>query len=103
MQAEDWADPHRRTLQVFLNGEEISERSESGERLSGASFLLLFNAGDAEAEFRLPGPPWAGEYEFVLDTRLPEGTSVPAPGPVEGGASVRLPDHGLMLLRKTRD
>jgi glycogen operon protein len=103
MQGGDWADPHRRTLQVFLNGDEIGERSAAGERLSSASFLLLFNGGDSEAEFALPGRPWAGEYEVVLDTRVPEGAPVPAPAPLEGGSSIRLPERGLMLLRKTHD
>jgi isoamylase len=103
MLGEDWADPHRRTLQVFLNGDEIAERGEGGDRLSGASFVLLLNAGDDEVEFQLPGQPWAGEYEVVLDTRLPQGIATPAPAPLEGGSSVRLPDRGLMLLRKTHD
>jgi isoamylase len=63
-----WLDPGLRTLGMFLSGDAIRGRDARGRPLRDESFLLLLHAGPERTAFRLPGTPWAGAYEVVLDT-----------------------------------
>jgi isoamylase len=65
-----WQEPDISTLGVFLNGDELPDRGPRGERVVGASFLLLLNGGAEPALFTLPDKPWGKEYELVADTGL---------------------------------
>ncbi|WP_328917998.1 MULTISPECIES: glycogen debranching protein GlgX [unclassified Streptomyces] len=56
------------TLGVFLSGSDIRQRDARGGPVTDDSFLLILHADHRPAEFRLPGAPWAGAYEVVLDT-----------------------------------
>ena len=49
----DWQ-AHAPTLGVFLNGNEIPDRTPDGDHISDDSFLVLLNAGAEPATFRLP-------------------------------------------------
>jgi glycogen operon protein len=44
MTQRDWTSADTKTLGVFLNGQEIRERTSHGEPIADDSFLLLFNA-----------------------------------------------------------
>jgi glycogen operon protein len=60
----DWGRQDARALGMFLNGEEISNHDRNGDRISGASFLLLFNAGHEPVTFAIPkllGRKWTLE------------------------------------------
>jgi isoamylase len=70
MDEERWREPDIATLGVFFNGEEIPDLGPRGERITGASFLLLLNGGAEPVSFHLPGDPWAKEYELVVDTGI---------------------------------
>jgi hypothetical protein len=60
------------------------------------SFLLLVNTGPAGISFDLPGPPYDGPWEVVLDTaRAPERTATAPDEPV------RMRPYSLCLLRRT--
>jgi glycogen operon protein len=56
------------TLGMFYAGDAIRARTRQGERITDASFLVLFHGGDQEAEFVLPAAPWATAYQRLFDT-----------------------------------
>ena len=53
MTQRDWEE-HGHVLGVFLNGQEIADRTERGEPIEDDSFLLLFNASHEDTTFTLP-------------------------------------------------
>ena len=79
MTQKEWQRDDGHTLGVFLNGEEISERTPEGQDIVDDSFLLLFNAYGESIPFTLPtrrfGARW--QVEIATGTGAPEGV-VPA-------------------------
>jgi len=79
MTQKEWQRDDGHTLGVFLNGEEISERTPEGQDIVDDSFLLLFNASGESIPFTLPtrrfGARW--QVEIATGTGAPEGV-VPA-------------------------
>jgi glycogen operon protein len=97
MTEEDWYAPSA-TLALYLSGRDIPGRDARGCQVTDDSFLTVLHAAAEPVDFRLPGPPWAGAYELVVDTSL-EDQSTP-PGTVhEGGCVVRVPGRSVLLLR----
>jgi glycogen operon protein len=95
MTDEDW-DAQGRAMAVFLNGDAITEPDPRGRRIVDDSFLLLVNTGPEGTSFDLPGPPYDGLWEVVLDTaRAPERAVMPPDEPV------RMEPYSLRLLRRT--
>ena len=95
MTDEDW-DAQGRAMAVFLNGDAITEPDPRGRRIVDDSFLLLVNTGPEGTSFDLPGPPYDGPWEVVLDTaRAPERAGAPLDEPV------RMEPYSLCLLRRT--
>jgi glycogen operon protein len=92
----DWSSPSARTLGMYLNGEGIRTRGPRGERITDDSFLLLLHAGDAAAQFKLPGAPWAASYRLELDTADPNVDSV---GELKAGEELTIEARSLVLLR----
>jgi glycogen operon protein len=64
----DWAVPFARALGVFLNGEGIPSRGQQGERITGPSLFVLFNAHFEAIDFRLPEALRSSRWKCVLDT-----------------------------------
>ena len=64
----EWAAQDLRTIGVGLVGNQITEPDERGRPIVGASFLLLFNAGDEPVEYRLDMRPRGHGWVRVLDT-----------------------------------
>ena len=66
MTDEDWNSGFAKSIAVALDGEAITERDARGERISGESFLLVFNAHFEPLDFHMPdfGERWLR----VLDT-----------------------------------
>ena len=65
------------------------------------SFLAVLHAGDRPVPFVLPAPPWAEEYEVVVDTSREEQDE--APGVVHrAGSEVTVPERSVLLLRVVR-
>ncbi|GAA3390080.1 glycogen debranching protein GlgX [Cryptosporangium minutisporangium] len=97
MSPEDWNRHDARTLGMFLNGEQIRNRTLRGERIVDDSYLLWVHAADGDLEVRLPGPPWAERYHVVFDTArpdLPDGGEL-----LDGGTSRPLSAWSTVLLR----
>ncbi|HEU5156316.1 MAG TPA: glycogen debranching protein GlgX [Streptosporangiaceae bacterium] len=72
MSDHDWEVGFANSLAVFLNGDAIDEPDRRGEPIRGDSFLLLFNADDADLTFTLPPARYGGQWIRVLDTANPE-------------------------------
>jgi len=71
MTESDWETGYAKSVAVFLNGEAISYPDERGQPVVDDSFLLLFNAADAEIAFKLPAAEYAERWEIVIDTTSP--------------------------------
>jgi glycogen operon protein len=95
----DWADGAARCLGVFLNGEEIPERSPRGEPIYDDSFVLLVNASHEDVTFRLPARRYGNRWLLTLSTAEPEASENSRAYPARGEA--RLPARSLLLLRRS--
>jgi glycogen operon protein len=62
----DWRTGYAKAIAILLNGDAITEPDRRGEPVSDDSFLLLFNASDAELTFGLAAAD--GLWACVLDT-----------------------------------
>ncbi len=94
MTQRDWTSPDTKTLGVFLNGQEIHERTDHGEEITDDSFLLLFNAHYEPVEFTLPARRIGARWEVELATGELDGQQFPA------RATVLVQHHSLVLLRR---
>jgi glycogen operon protein len=98
MTRRNWQDDGTRCLGVFLNGMEIPGVDHAGERITDDSFLVLFNAGGEEVDFRLPtrrfGAMWMVELTTAEPQRLPEGERVAPRG------TVPVPGWSVVILRR---
>ena len=71
---------------------------ERGRRVTGASFLLLFNAYVDAVAFTLPGKPWGSRWRPVLDTTFP---SPDAPsGTLDADGQLERPGLSLVVLQR---
>jgi isoamylase len=66
-----WSSPGVRCLGVRLNGDAINETDERGERIVGATLVILLNAGGEAIPFLLPATTAAERWETLLDTADP--------------------------------
>jgi isoamylase len=100
MTDETWRSSEQ-TLAVFLNGDQIPNKGPRGEPIVDHSFLLLLNGNSVPATFRLPGDPWAKEYELEVDTELgfvrPRGVEAPSIG---AGEELPMAPRSIVMLRK---
>jgi isoamylase len=88
MTQRDWQQPFAHVLGVFLNGQEIADRTPRGEPIEDDSFLLLFNAHYEDMTFTLPARRFGGEWMHELCTYEPQ---------LEPGAQ-RWPSRGQVLV-----
>ncbi|MDT3400224.1 glycogen debranching protein GlgX [Streptomyces sp. B1866] len=96
----DWFAPTA-TLGMFLSGRDIPQRDERGRRVTDDSFLVLLHAEEPAVECTLPPPPWAGEYELLVDTSREdqEDRGEPCGTRLRAGARVTLPGTSVWVLR----
>ncbi|MFH5210787.1 glycogen debranching protein GlgX [Antrihabitans spumae] len=98
MTPEDWDSGFGKSLSVFLNGDGIPEPNQRGERVFDDSFLLCFNAHDAELEFSTPGSLYASEWSVAIDTSEPTGL---ADVTLTAGEAITVAARSLLVLRRT--
>jgi isoamylase len=95
MTQRDWSRDDVRTLGVFLNGAEITNRTPHGDEIVDDSFLLLLNASPEPVTFVLPTRRFGARWQIELAT---------GKGAVEGTfaarTSVPVQDRSLTLLRR---
>jgi glycogen operon protein len=95
MTDEMWNSPDVRGLGVRLNGDAIQEVNERGERIVGATLLLLLNAGDERLTFVLPPTAVIERWDTLLDTADPWQLS----RRLRAGDRVDLQGRSMALLR----
>jgi isoamylase len=100
MTPEDWDSRFGKALTVFLNGDGIPYKDPRGERVTGDSFLVCFNAHHEDIEFTLPDGEDAGEWTVELDTATPTGVREDI-AVVPVGASTNVLSRSVLVLRKT--
>jgi glycogen operon protein len=95
MTSGDWRSGHP-VLGLFLNGDEIPQKSRRGEPIRDDSFLLLVNAHHEDTAFRLPvrrfGECW--EVEIATCHEIEPGTRF------EAHAEVPVMSRSMQLLRR---
>ena len=94
MTQRDWTSPETRTLGVFLNGREISERTPHGAPIFGDSFLLVFNAHSEAVVFTVPTRRFGSRWHVEL------ATGEAPNGPLGARALIAVDAHSLTLLRR---
>jgi isoamylase len=97
----DWYAPGA-TLGMYLSGNDISQRDAQGVRVVDDSFLVLLHAGAAPRPVTLPGPPWARDYELLVDTSREGEDAPPDAEPVArhaAGAALTVPGRSVLLFR----
>jgi glycogen operon protein len=72
MNEAEWRDGRVRSLGVLLNGTQISEPDERGQRIVDDTFLLLMNANGQPLPFQLPTLPSTRRWEVLIDTARTE-------------------------------
>jgi isoamylase len=95
MTQKEWQRDDGHTLGVFLNGEEISERTPEGQDIVDDSFLLLFNAYGESIPFTLPTRRFGARWQVEIAT----GAGAPE-GVVPARARVTLEGRSLVLFRR---
>lgn len=93
----NWERPLQRSIAVFLNGEGLPSQGERGERITDASFLVLFNANDVERRFSIP-PELA---ERIWHLELDSSDNKTSGAPVMGSLSV--PSWSVVVLQEGDD
>ncbi len=84
------------TLGVFLNGQEIPDRTPDGARVVDDSFLVLFNATPEPAAFLLPASRFGRAWVVELSTADPDAE----PAHYRFRAAVDLEPRSLLVLRR---
>jgi glycogen operon protein len=95
MADETWNSPEVRCLGVRLNGDAIDEIDERGERIVGATLVMLLNAGVNAIPFALPATAPAERWITLLDTADPWQP----PRSLRGGDRYQLQSRSIALLR----
>jgi isoamylase len=71
MTDDTWTSPDVRCLGVRLNGDAIDEIDERGERIVGATLMILINGGADAIPFVVPPTAAAERWEILTDTADP--------------------------------
>jgi glycogen operon protein len=95
MADDTWNSPGVRCLGVRLNGDAIDEIDERGERIVGATLVLLLNAGDKGIPFVLPDTTATERWMTLLDTADPWQPA----RTLRGAERYQLPSRSMAVLR----
>jgi glycogen operon protein len=95
MADETWGSPNVRCLGLRLNGDAIDEVDERGERVVGATLVILINGGPEAIPFVLPAVAAAERWETLTDTADPWESS----RLLRGGDRYQLQGRSIAVLR----
>jgi glycogen operon protein len=98
MTPEDWDSGFGKSITVFLNGDAIPEPDARGFRVVDNSFLLVFNAHDANLDFVVPEGPYGTQWKACIDTADPRGNTDLV---VHAGDKIALEARSVIVLRRT--
>ncbi len=97
MTDEEWDASFAKSIGIFLNGEEIPDPDQRGNRVVDDSFLLLFNAHWEPIDFVIPKGGWGERWRLELDT----AHDPPEPGKEwAAGESVEVEARSVKVLRR---
>ena len=71
MTEEDWDSGFGKSVAVFLNGQGIPGLDQRGQRVTGDSFVVCFNAHHEPIQFTLPPREFGAQWQVVIDTAHP--------------------------------
>jgi isoamylase len=97
MSPKDWALPNKKTMAMLLGGDAIPSLDRYGERITGATLLVLMNAHPTPVAFTVPTIEWGERWEVLIDTRSaePPDRSVPT----EAGERYSLEGRTMVVMR----
>jgi glycogen operon protein len=100
MSDHDWESGFAKSVGVFMNGQSIKARDLYGTRLVDDSFMVIFNAGELDLDWRLPERRWAPRWVVELDTADPATGTADRPSRyVDAAGSIPVSSRSLVLLR----
>jgi glycogen operon protein len=97
MQEDDWQKPFVKSLAYLLGGDAIPSKDERGNRILGASLLVLMNAHYEPVDYTLPSGTWGRDWYLLLDTSRPDEV----PSSTKAPPTYRLPDRALAVFQHT--
>ena len=100
MSEADWRAGFAKSLQVFLNGEAISEPGRHGERVRDDSFLLIFNAHHEGLRFTVPPERYGDTWLQVIDTAEPTPVEETGGRVCKAGETVAVDARSMRVLRR---
>jgi glycogen operon protein len=98
MTQKDWS-AGEPVLGLFLNGDELPNRSREGEPIRDDSFLLMFNASDDDREFTLPRKNMGESWTLELSTAEPEAAA--GSESYESHSAVPVQAHSMLVLKRS--
>ena len=99
MTQDDWDFAFGKALQVYINGDQITEPDARGQQVVDDSFLLMFNAYHEDIEFTLPSQNLGAKWEVLIDTT--ESLGYPAePEVIDAGGTKNVPARSTIVLRQ---
>ncbi|NLE72026.1 MAG: glycogen debranching enzyme, partial [Actinomycetales bacterium] len=96
MTSADWQESFAKAVQVFLNGEAITEPDPRGQPVVDDSFLILLNAAPNTVVFTIPPAEFGAAWTCVLDT---DGTLAPG-AVVKAGDSLAITGRSTLVLSR---
>ncbi|MBA9007994.1 glycogen debranching protein GlgX [Thermomonospora cellulosilytica] len=100
MNEADWLAGFAKSLQVFLNGEAISEPGRHGERIRDDSFLLIFNAHHGGLRFTIPPARYGDTWLRVIDTADPLLVEETSGRSYKAGETIAVDARSMQVLRR---
>jgi isoamylase len=98
MTEEDWETGFAKSISVYLNGHGIPGLDVRGQRVTGDSFVLCFNAHHEPIEFALPPAEFGAAWMPVIYTANgPDTTKEDTP--IAAGAKVTVEARAVMVLQ----
>jgi isoamylase len=100
MTEEDWHTGYGKAVDIYLNGDAITEPDTRGQKVRDDSFLLLLNAHSESITFRIPDESFGERWEVALDTAT---DLIADREPIKAGQEIEVIDRALLLLRRISD
>ena len=94
----DWETSWVRCIGVLLDGEDLDEYDDDGNRLKDNTFLLILNSYAGQLPFLLPSYPEQVRWKVLVSTANPHGFEQSLT--LEGGASLQVSPRSLILLMR---
>ena len=92
-----WDDEARRSLAMLLNGDEIQDHTDDGQRIRGDTLLVILHSHHQDMSWHLPRG-WGDHWEVLLDTG--DDASHAPMRTVQSSDALRVKARSLVVLRR---